>query len=349
MSTPNTQVRYDSGATHEYSFESAKKLLATSFDRTKADLKARRFGVPESILRKGLSLFVGGAGAADEKASIDVAAASAWTRGAQEQREAPFAGAQAHALGNGAAVGQPEPNRDPPGCARDEHDEVAIDVRRAAGPTSAQHAQLAAARPARPPHAVNGGTSAHDPRSHHAPRAAERGWAAADPQEAAVAPLPPAVRDGSRPVRNGVAHRHRPDLALTALGQRQNVGDRDRLGGVPTSTAGGPLPIQATQPAAAHTSARARCASYSHDAAHAVIAASRAAASAEVRARQAAASSAVRAASSGRAPAQMSTSLSADMRVPWLRERPPAAEMPTNHIGAAPFPVRELPDGHARV
>jgi hypothetical protein len=348
VSTPSTQVRYDSGATHEYSFESAKKLLATSFDRTKANLKARRFGVPESILRKGLSLFVGGAGAVDEKLSIDGVAPSAWMRGALEF-EAPFAGAQAHVLGNGAAVEQPERNRDPPGCACDEHDDVAIDVRCPAGPTSAQHAQLAVASPAYPPHAVNGGTSAHDLRSHHAPRAAERGWTAADPQEAAVAPLPPAFRDGSRPVRNGVAHRHRPDLALTALGPRQNVGDRDGRGGVPTTTAGGPLPMQANQPAAAHTSARTRCAPYSHDAAHAVIAASRAAASAEVRARQAAASSAVRAASSGRVPAQMSTSLGADMHVPWLRERPPAAEMTMNHIGAAPFPVRELPDGHARV
>ena len=340
-------MRYDSGATHEYSFESAKKLLATSFDRTKANLKARRFGVPESILRKGLSLFVGGAGAADEKASIDGAAPSAWTRSAQEL-EAPFAGTQAHVLG-GAAVGQPEPNRDPPSCARAEHDEVAIDVRRPAGPTSAHHAQLAVARPARPPHAVNGGTSAHDARSHHTQRAAERGWAAADPQEAAVAPWPPAVRDGSRPVRNGIARLHLPDLALLASGPRQNVGDWDGLGGVPTTTAGRPRPMQANQPAAAHTSARIRFAPYSHDAAHAVIAASRAAASAEVRARQAAARGAVRAASSGRVPAQMSTSLGADMRVPWLRERPPAAEMPTNHIVAAPFPVRELPDGHARV
>lgn len=347
MSTPSTQVRYDNGATHEYNFESAKKLLATSFDRT-AKLKARRFG-GESMLRKGLSLFGGSTSlAADEKSSVNGAAASAWTRSAQELG-APSAGTQAQVHGS-AAVEQPETNRDPPGYARDERDEVAIDVRHAAGPMSAQHARLAvAARAAPPPHAAHGGTPAHHLRSHHAPRAAERGWAAADPQEAAGAPLPPAFRDASTPVRNGIAHLHRPDLPLLAPGPPRNVGNRRGLGGVPTSTAGGPLPMQANTMAAAHTSARNRCAPYSHDAAHAVIVASRAAASAEVRARRDAASSAIRAASSGRVPAQLSASLDADIRVPWLRELPPAAGMSANHIVAAPVPGRELPDGHARV
>ena len=150
-------------------------------------------------------------------------------------------------------------------------------------------------------------------------------------------------------MRNGVAHLHRLELSLVALGPRENVGDSDGLGAVPTTTASGPLPMQASQPAAARRSARNRCAPYSHDAAHAVIVASRAAASAEVRARRDAASSAIRAASSGRAPAQLSASLDADIRVPWLRELPPAAGMSANHIVAAPVPGRELPDGHARV